>query len=125
MGRFCVDGLLGKGMYGTVYKGSLVTSKPGECDLGKTQAIALKIHRANPLMLGRLVHVTSSSLVYPRYRAGMKEVEILHKIKEAESAQEKDRFIVGFLGRFDLYKHNCLAYELLEYHHSRKYRIQA
>lgn len=44
----------------------------------------------------------------------MKEVEILQKIKETESPHETDRFIVGFLGRFDLYKHNCLAYELLE-----------
>lgn len=50
MGRFRVDGLLGKGMYGAVYKGSLVIAKTGEHDLGRLQAIALKIHRANPLM---------------------------------------------------------------------------
>ncbi len=51
MGRFHINGLLGKGMYGAVYKSTLVAlnSNSGEGGTG-SQAIALKVHRANPLM---------------------------------------------------------------------------
>ncbi|OSD02162.1 kinase-like protein [Trametes coccinea BRFM310] len=90
-GRYQVFSSLGKGMFANVVRARVLTGEPGE--VGKE--VAIKIVRGQESM----------------YKAGLKEVQILNKIRQADPEDKKH--IVRLERTFEHRGHLCLVFENL------------
>ncbi|EPS98350.1 hypothetical protein FOMPIDRAFT_1148904 [Fomitopsis schrenkii] len=90
-GRYQVYSHLGKGMFANVVKARVLNGEPGEA--GKE--VAIKIVRCQESM----------------YKAGLKEAQILNKLKEADPEDKKH--IVRLERTFEHRGHLCLVFESL------------
>ncbi|EGN96450.1 hypothetical protein SERLA73DRAFT_186186 [Serpula lacrymans var. lacrymans S7.3] len=90
-GRYQVFSSLGKGMFANVVRARVIQSEVGEA--GKE--VAIKIVRCQESM----------------YRAGLKEVQILHKLKQADPEDKKH--IVRLERTFEHRGHLCMVFESL------------
>jgi serine/threonine-protein kinase PRP4 len=104
-GRYQVFSSLGKGMFANVVR-ARVLQEAGES--GKE--VAIKIIRSQESMLvsfkSRFVFVTEN---FFRYRAGLKEVQILNKLRQADPDDKKH--IVRLERTFEHRGHLCLVFE--------------
>ncbi|RDB19227.1 Serine/threonine-protein kinase prp4 [Hypsizygus marmoreus] len=88
-GRYQVFSHIGKGMFANVVRARIIQGEPGE--VGKE--VAIKIVRCQESM----------------YRAGLKEVQILNKLKQADPDDKKH--IVRLERTFEHRGHLCLVFE--------------
>ncbi|KAL0062659.1 U4/U6 small nuclear ribonucleoprotein prp4 [Marasmius tenuissimus] len=91
-GRYQVFSSLGKGMFANVVRARVIQSEPGE---SAGREVAIKIVRCQESM----------------YKAGLKEVQILNKLKQADPEDKKH--IVRLERTFEHRGHLCLVFESL------------
>ncbi|KAG6840045.1 hypothetical protein C0991_009391 [Blastosporella zonata] len=106
-GRYQVFSSIGKGMFANVVRARVIQGEPGE--VGKE--VAIKIVRCQESM-----YVATSSQLFSlikrrRYRAGVKEAQILNKLKQADPEDKKH--IVRLERTFEHRGHLCLVFEAM------------
>jgi serine/threonine-protein kinase PRP4 len=106
-GRYQVFSSLGKGMFANVVRARVLQAETGETN----KEVAIKIVRCQESMfvsfsLGRSSYQLT---LYHRYRAGLKEVQILNKLKQADPDDKKH--IVRLERTFEHRGHLCLVFE--------------
>lgn len=110
-GRYQVFSSLGKGMFANVVRARVLHGEIGEA--GKEVAIKIVRHQESMYVLLFLVPVEIKADVVSRYKAGLKEVQILHKLKQADPDDKKH--IVRLERTFEHRGHLCLVFESLRY----------
>jgi serine/threonine-protein kinase PRP4 len=105
-GRYQVFSSLGKGMFANVVRARILQGDGG--DLGRE--VAIKITRCQESMLVLILLDLAIYLTYIiRYRAGLKEVQILNKLRQADPEDKKH--IVRLERTFEHRGHLCLVFE--------------
>lgn len=108
-GRYQVYSHLGKGMFANVVKARVLNGEPGE------KEVAIKIVRCQESMYvnGTVPYPSRLIVTTGRYKAGLKEAQILNKLKEADPEDKKH--IVRLERTFEHRGHLCLVFESLRY----------
>ena len=109
-GRYQVFSSLGKGMFANVVRARVISGEP--TDVGRE--VAIKIVRCQESMWVCF----SPSISFPlilllRYKAGLKEVQMLYKLKLADPDDKKH--VVRLERTFEHRGHLCLVFESLRY----------
>jgi serine/threonine-protein kinase PRP4 len=109
-GRYQVFSSLGKGMFANVVRARVLTGDPAE--VGKE--VAIKITRSQESMfVFCLCWWAAGADASGRVKAGLKEVQILMKLKQADP--EDKRHIVRIERTFEHRGHLCIVFEALRY----------
>lgn len=110
-GRYQVFSSLGKGMFANVVRARVLLPEPNEPS-GKE--VAIKIVRCQESMYEWFffLFLKRHSLLY-RYKAGLKEVQILNKLKQADPEDKKH--IVRIERTFEHRGHLCIVFESLRW----------
>lgn len=109
-GRYQVFSSIGKGMFANVVRARVLTGE----DVGKE--VAIKIVRSQESMCVLLLWPLFSIFILVssyRYRAGLKEVQILNKLRQADPDDKKH--LVRLERTFEHRGHLCLVFEALKY----------
>ena len=110
-GRYQVFSSLGKGMFANVVRARILQGDAGDAG----QEVAIKIIRCQESMfvlaLSSFAHPNTD--LRPRYRAGLKEVQILNKLKQADPEDKKH--IVRLERTFEHRGHLCLVFESMRF----------
>ena len=96
-------------MFANVVKARVLNGEPGEA--GKE--VAIKIVRCQESMYASEPACLSDTNTMDRYKAGVKEAQILNKLKEADPEDKKH--IVRLERTFEHRGHLCLVFESLRY----------
>jgi serine/threonine-protein kinase PRP4 len=107
-GRYQVFSSLGKGMFANVVRARVLHGEIG--DAGKEVAIKIVRHQESMYVLFLLLVEIGVDGLF-RYRAGLKEVQILNKLKQADPDDKKH--IVRLERTFEHRGHLCLVFESL------------
>ena len=109
-GRYQVFSLLGKGMFAHVVRARVLQGDANE--VGKE--VAIKIVRCQESMYVSFSSVYNHfSRRLSRFKAGLKEAQILHKLKQADPEDKKH--IVRLDRTFEHRGHLCLVFESLRF----------
>lgn len=109
-GRYQVFSSLGKGMFANVVRARIISGEPA--DAGKE--VAIKIIRCQESMWACFFTCIGSSLtLLLRYKAGLKEIQMLNKLKQADPDDKKH--VVRLERTFEHRGHLCLVFESLRY----------
>lgn len=109
-GRYQVFSSLGKGMFANVVRARVIGGEPA--DVGRE--IAIKIVRCQESMWVCFFPPISSLLILiRRYKAGLKEVQMLNKLKQADPDDKKH--VVRLERTFEHRGHLCLVFESLRH----------
>jgi len=109
-GRYQVFSSLGKGMFANVVRARVLQGEVG--DVGRE--VAIKIIRCQESMYEFVFRFLSLlTLHFNRYRAGLKEVQILNKLKQADPDDKKH--IVRLERTFEHRGHLCIVFESMRY----------
>ena len=115
-GRYQVFSSLGKGMFANVVRARVIGGEP--VDVGRE--IAIKIVRCQESMWVCFFPSISSLLILlHRYKAGLKEVQMLNKLKQADPDDKKH--VVRLERTFEHRGHLCLVFESLRYAFAMSY----
>lgn len=109
-GRYQVFSSLGKGMFANVVRARIISGEPA--DAGKE--VAIKIIRCQESMWACFFTCICSSLtLLLRYKAGLKEIQMLNKLKQADPDDKKH--VIRLERTFEHRGHLCLVFESLRY----------
>ena len=109
-GRYQVFSSLGKGMFANVVRARVISGEPA--DVGRE--VAIKIIRCQESMCACfLPRVGPPLTLLLRYKAGLKEVQMLNKLKQADPDDKKH--VVRLERTFEHRGHLCIVFESLRY----------